>query len=387
MGFIRTVCGDIAPEDLGVTSMHEHTITNNAASTSMFLKMPFDIMRSVNGYRGGADIKEERQRRKNENLIVPQMSFAGAVSGRSLPQTNPARELSDVEYYANELKAFQALGGEAMCDCSPYPSSGHKLADVHELSRASGVHIVSAVGYYTNASLPRSLVSKGQQGMMDELIPLLENGEPDSGVKPGFLKCAVATLSGGEIISSEMTAVRSCAVLAKHYDMALHIHTQFPLRKVHLLSLADELERLGLDPERVIFCHMDSYNLGSGNPAAHINERGYDIELPLTLAKRGFNIGLDTWCVSGKDQSLLQFNIEARKAMLLELLEKGCAGHITLGHDLMSKAAGIQNGGCGYTRWPDTMAALRDEGKLTSEDYRQITVLNPMRILTISAGK
>ena len=26
---IRTVCGDIAPEDLGFTDMHEHTITDD----------------------------------------------------------------------------------------------------------------------------------------------------------------------------------------------------------------------------------------------------------------------------------------------------------------------------------------------------------------------
>lgn len=124
-----------------------------------------------------------------------------------------------------------------------------------------------------------------------------------------------------------MAAVRACANAAKKTGLCLHIHTAFPVRKTMILELADILSgQIGLDPRRVVFCHMDSYSLGSGNPSARINKDG---------------------------------------------------------HDMMSKASGTQNGNQGYTLWPQVLKNMIADGTITPQEFHILAIDNPASILTI----
>ena len=128
---------------------------------------------------------------------------------------------------------------------------------------------------------------------------------------------------------------------------------------------------------------MDSYNLGSSNPSARINKAGYDMELPVKLAKKGFNVGLDTWGSRNNPSETDLFNLNARKKMLQELIAAGYIQNITLGHDMMSKASGTQNGNQGYTLWLQILKNMMTDATITPQEFHILTTDNPAGILTI----
>ena len=95
MAFIRTVLGDIAPEDLGVCYAHEHMI--------------IDLSYTVN---------------KNADFLI-----------------------NDVGRSAKELTDFYASGGRAMIDSLPC-DCGRNIKKLAEISRLSRVHIVAPTGLH-----------------------------------------------------------------------------------------------------------------------------------------------------------------------------------------------------------------------------------------------
>jgi predicted metal-dependent phosphotriesterase family hydrolase len=88
---IRTVLGDIAPDELGVCDAHDH----------LFLRSPM----------------------------------------------LPGQELDDTTAALTELRAFAALGGRAVVQWTPW-GMGPRTRTLAALSRQTGVHIVSATGMH-----------------------------------------------------------------------------------------------------------------------------------------------------------------------------------------------------------------------------------------------
>lgn len=123
--------------------------------------------------------------------------------------------------------------------------------------------------------------------------------------------------------------------------------------------------------------------MGNSNPVAHISADGYDREIGVHLMDMGFNIGMDTWSVSG---SLTEedFSLKARCKMLCDFLESGYESQIVFGHDTMAPTRGVQNGGGGYVFCPDYLKEKVNEGVLTQHQLKKLLVDNPARILEIS---
>ena len=95
MSFIRTVLGDIAPQDLGVCYAHEHII--------------IDVSFTID---------------KEADFLI-----------------------NDVEKSARELAAFREAGGRAMVDSMPC-DCGRNVKKLAEISRRSGVHILAPTGLH-----------------------------------------------------------------------------------------------------------------------------------------------------------------------------------------------------------------------------------------------
>jgi predicted metal-dependent phosphotriesterase family hydrolase len=95
VGYIQSVLGPVAPEELGVTYSHEHLII-----------------------RGGLGLVRE-----------------------------PGFKLPSVEKMLEELETFKAAGGKTLVDMMPV-DTGRQPADLVTISRQAGVHVIAATGFH-----------------------------------------------------------------------------------------------------------------------------------------------------------------------------------------------------------------------------------------------
>lgn len=385
MNKIRTVCGDIVPAALGETLVHEHTILKTSRLVGILVCSLPDMSKGVTAVEGGADIGRETESRKRMGIEVPRQSMGGLIGSFWLPRSNPASKLSKETYYTNELKEFKAHGGSTICDCSPISMGFSAPSDMMQrMSKASGVNLLTCAGYYVRSSIPKAHLKKGEGFMEGRLSRFMEEGDGKSDARPGFVKCAVSYLKGGEICPEEWTAVTVCARVAKKYGCSLHIHTAFPLRRQHIWKMAEHLAQdVKIDPAKVIFCHIDGVSLGDSNPTAHICADGYDREIGARLMDMGFNIGLDTWSVAS-DLTEENFSVTARYRLLCSFLADGYGSQIVLGHDTMAPTRGVQNGGGGYIFCPDYLKEKAKTEPLIQDHLKRLLIENPARILTMN---
>lgn len=114
MGKIQTVCGKIDSADLGVTTMHEHTVFKPAVLAKILMKSMPDMFKGMKGFENGSDIGMEMERRKQENITgIPTASISSVISSMKMPGTR------------------------------------------RELSRRSGINIIIAAGYYTKCAIQK----------------------------------------------------------------------------------------------------------------------------------------------------------------------------------------------------------------------------------------
>ena len=138
MKIIRTVCGDISPDELGFTTMHEHTIT--------------DMSQLVTA----------QQRYKEmippADLEVRPENMAFLRSGVGLFSDGCATT-DDVEWLKEELTIFRdKVGGSALVDASPIPMRGD-VRLIREASRATKVHVIVGTGLYYEKGRPQKYLT------------------------------------------------------------------------------------------------------------------------------------------------------------------------------------------------------------------------------------
>lgn len=128
---IRTVLGDIPPEELGVCDAHDH----------LFISSP----------------------------------------------TLPGQELHDAEAALAELTAFAALGGRAVAQWTPW-GMGPRAEELPGLSRQSGVHVISATAMHQAKHYDQGELTRVHDGLAELFIHELTSGS----VRAGMIKVAGA---------------------------------------------------------------------------------------------------------------------------------------------------------------------------------------------------
>jgi 5-phospho-D-xylono-1,4-lactonase len=128
---IRTVLGDIPPEELGTCDAHDH----------LFIRSPM----------------------------------------------LPGQELDDAEAAHAELSAFAALGGGAVVQWTPW-GMGPRAEELPALSRRSGVHVVSATGLHQARHYDHDELEAVRDGLAELFVHELTSAP----VKAGLIKVAGA---------------------------------------------------------------------------------------------------------------------------------------------------------------------------------------------------
>lgn len=366
MSTIKTVCGEIKPEELGFTSMHEHLLCD---FTDM---MKASVEPEV---RQGLEYIPASMLELNMKNLPALRNGMGTFS-------KDCASLHDMDYMVGELKAFGEMGGQAIVDATPVTVGPEKDAKgLKELSEKSGIHVVTCTGLYTSRTQPETFREMSEDELAAFFKKEMETGFGDTGIRPGFMKCAINTVGDCMgVDASEIKAVRACARVAAETGCSIHIHNGYPMGMKECVPVAKMVLELGVKPDKLLMLHMDSLIRRPVSEMEYIQDfravKTVDIELMTALLDMGVNIGFDSW-----DMQLnsLPDNMDRLKA-LVEVLRRGYAGQIVMGHDAYDKSRSVAYGYTGYTGFiRNALPILRQLG--FEKEIEKLTVKNPARIL------
>lgn len=275
---VRTVLGDLAPAELGVTDSHDH----------LFIR----------------------------SLLLP------------------GQELDDPAAAEEVLRAYAAAGGRTLVQWTPW-GMGRGADALAALSRATGVHIVAATGAHQAAHYAPGHFSAapavagapdGSSGgaatarapyadLAARLVAELSTGLPGApeGVRPGLIKIA----DDAGPLTGHTRRTMAAAAEAHHATGApIAVHLE-PDGDAH--GILDRLHRRhGVSPDRIVLGHLTRFT---------------DRSLHRSLAAEGVFLALDSPSRIGHPADLQAFEVIA------DLVEAGHADRLLLGADTTTRTA------------------------------------------------
>jgi len=212
MSFIRTVLGDIAPEELGVCYSHEHLIIDPSFATDQ----------------------------------------------------NPDFLLDSVENGVAEVRELKAMGVGACVDSMPM-DCGRNLTKLAEISRQSGVHILAPTGlhlakYYSPEHWSAGLSPIDERWLADLFVADIEEGarmnDSNSPSSPrGVYRAGLIKVAALEEWDARTQGIFLGAMWAQEETGApILTHTE---NGRLALEQARFLEEQGADLEHVVLSHLD----------------------------------------------------------------------------------------------------------------------------------
>jgi phosphotriesterase-related protein len=355
---INTVAGPISPEELGITLTHEHCLID---------LRPY--------WRAPA----EAARRKSSEAAVKITTIG--QSRRDPLGNRDNLVLSDVGLATKELREFRELGGSTVVDLT-LPDIGRDAKALRALARATGLNIIAGCGHYIQISHPQELADESIDSIENRLLREVQKGIGNTDIRAGVL---------GEIGTSapvhkdEEKVLRAAGRVHTKTGVAIAVHLSPAPRLSQWMGpkVLDILESEGVNPTRVLLCHLDNM-LAPGDdffPA---------VSLHRDLAKRGCFIGYDGcgkehYFPSGSRAAFPSFwcphDRERAKAASL-LYEAGFSERLLLSHDVCFKIELIRYGGFGYGHILRTFQSNLQDYGLGLKEISKIMSDNPRSWLT-----
>lgn len=304
---VMTVTGPVPASSLGAVLMHEHVLND----CSCWWNEPVEPERR---YLADAAIDIGLLSELRQDPFACRHNLA----------------LDDEPLAVEELRAFASAGGGTVVDptCRGIGRNPEALA---RISRATGLNVVMGAGYYLHASHPPALRTMDADEIAAEIRREAGHGVGDTGIRIGLI---------GEIgVSSDFTAEeRKSLVGAARAQVA----TGLPLM-VHLPGwfrlggeVLDTVEAEGVDPHRVVLCHMNPSHGDTGYQVG-LAARGAFIEYDM--------IGMDYFYA---DQQVQCPSDDEAALGILRLADAGHLDRVLLSHDVFLKSMLTRYGGNGY---------------------------------------
>lgn len=358
MAKITTVCGDIRPEMLGYTDMHEHVM--------------FD----------GSDMGESCRPSMPKNLPIQwedkiSLENIGLLK-RNFTLCRDAMDLDDEEVMAGEVADYKESGGDSLLELS-VPGIRLDVEAIQRISKKTGVNIITATGFYIESSWKGQFDDWLTKDFYNRMLSEFKNGIDDTGVKPGCVKIALSSFTRREEMS-----LRAGGQIAKDTGMSITVHPcgqggGQPDRVV------DILKEEGVPAEKIVIAHVPmANNRGLAEMIRYPELWALNLEVAKDILSRGANISVEF--MSGQiDLEALgsQSNPDYMKlAGLVKLINEGHCRQMVLGTDLCVKTMARRWGGEGYCRLTKfAVPALRQYGGVSDYAVRNIMIENPARIL------
>ena len=202
---VRTVLGDIPPEQLGLTLPHEHLFTFPPEEVSPDLDLRLD-------------------------------SYENALS---------------------EVKMFKAAGGSAIAEMST-PGYGRNVSGAQKISDSTGVHIICATGFIKEGYFPEEYFSLTESGLIKYFVGEVEKGIDNTGVKAGVIKLGA---SHNQFSEAEKKVARAACRAHLETGAPITTHTTGGTMVLNIIEL---LKSQGVDLGNVAIGHLDNNTLYLG---------------------------------------------------------------------------------------------------------------------------
>jgi len=338
---VMTVCGEMSPDDLGITMVHEHLLID-CSSKRIMPQDPY--LRSI------AD-------RPVDFSILSELRLAPMISKDSM-------RLTDVDVAIEELEYFTAAGGQTLVDQTSRWIGGDP-AVLKQISQNTGINIINCTAYYS-PNLPADIDDVSVDELAERLLREVTEGFEGTDIKPGLI---------GEIGTTwpftpqEEKILRAAARAQVKTGMALSIH---PYPWGHNgLELLDIVESEGVDPSRVVMCHLD-----------HI----LAVDYHKALAARGVFIEYDRFGnerYGGDPENNLRMiprDVERIEA-IKQLIAAGYLSQILISQDVCMKIELKKFGGEGYGHILRLVVPMMKRMGIGEEDIDTMLRTNPKRML------
>jgi predicted metal-dependent phosphotriesterase family hydrolase len=306
-GQIVTVRGPIDPEKMGFTLPHEHVLVD----------------------------------------------FVGA------DKVSPDRYDQDMafDYIRPHLREAKTLGVDTMVECTP-SYLGKDPVLCRRLSEATGLHLLTNVGYYGAANdkfVPAFAYEEATDALADRWVKDADSVD-DTGIQPGFIKIGVDKETLSEI---DAKLVRAAARTHLRTGLLIYSHTGYATPAMEEIAI---LKEEGVDPSAWVWTHAQ-------------NEK--DNDQHEKAAREGAWIAFDG---VGPGEKKLKRDL----AHFGEMKKRGLLGSVHLSHDAGWYRPQTEQKFRSYDFIFKMFLGKLKEIGLTDEDIHQVTVENPKRALTVA---
>ena len=319
MGAVRTVCGDIPDDRLGVAMAHEHLCCDFSLS-------------------GGS----------------------------------PDNCMRDWELIAAELQFYKRSGGAAVFEVTPYDMGSDPEA-LRRISAESGVHIVHGISFYREDRYPDWVRAASAESLAEFFASRIEDGV--QGVRCGLIgeigshNEPEPDPKGYRLYEGEAKVFRAAALAQRTTGAAISTHASLG-RAGH--AQLDVLEDAGADLSRVAIGHCDAHG--------HDDEK-IDLEYYLPILQRGAYVQFDLIGWNREWSGIPNDDLRARR--LATLIARGCASQLLLSSDTCRLSQLQANGGRGYDHvLTQFVPRLRSLG-VAEEAIETMLVKNPVHFVSL----
>jgi len=348
---IETVWGAIPPEDLGITLMHEHTVSD----LRCLAKEP----------------AEASMKKLFEGLVT--IEVLGALR-RDPTRCKDNLVLADEDLVANELMWFRRWGGRSIIDLT-LPGTGRDPYAQRKISAATGLNIIAATGWYTEPTFPDFIKDKSVEELCDIMVKELVEGIDETGIKAGVIgECGCSQVPYHPL---EKKVLKAAARAQAKTGSAYTIHPVLIDMEKRISSVKvaetylDLIEQEGADLTKFYLSHADRTCI--------------DLDYHRRLLNRGITLGYD--CLGKGDFFDSAFmgaggrSDGQRVEAIVQLCREGYDRQLVLSQDVWSKTTLRRYGGMGYAHILENIVpSLRGEG-VSDEQIHNMLVENPKRLL------
>lgn len=355
---VITVTGPVDPAEIGVTAMHEHVFADGSAYLLAPDERPALYTEAAEGELSLANLGHARKQFdvNRDNLIVDDAALVEA-----------------------ELSEFRKGGGATVVDMST-PGLRIGPARLPEVSRRSGVLIVTGTGLYIAKSRPERYTAMGIDELNAWMVSEIESGIEGTDVRTGH----IGEIGITDLDERDERLLRAAVRAADQTGVSISIHPGFEAHSDGR-AIADVLAGEGGRPERIVIGHADAFIVESSRDRLVESPASWTLRLDYhrELLARGFNLSFDCFGHDwGRDREGWVIETDwQRLAALVALLREGYGEQLLVSCDVFMRCLHRRGGGLGYAHLVDwVLPQLRHHG-IDEEAITQLVVTNPARIL------